>query len=195
MKKVADLSAEETARLASEIWRYSGDRANGSKLLYCALCKDGKDARALQLLIERIDEFANDAVAIMLADYALAQLPAGDRAAKIEFLRLRKLFQLGLLKLKSGGDPSETDWQDASLFVLDEPGLEKLKTDLLGDLRDPLAVFEAARRLLGVESGLLRHFSLRPELSFQELLQADQFEPTPLYDEFLALAKINVDYQ
>ena len=71
MTKVADLSTQEAAKLAREIWCCDGMQNGALKLIYHVLTEDENNSSALQTLVEMVDSLAIDSMAVALTEYVL----------------------------------------------------------------------------------------------------------------------------
>ena len=120
---------------------------------------EGTDEASL-MMVERVDELANDSISVTLTKYVLEGVDDESTRKKIEREGLYRLYRLGLLSHNSGLKPRPEAWDDPSEFKLDQQRFDGLVREALGPSLKLRSVFEAVRTLVGLRSGFIRHKTL-----------------------------------
>ena len=196
MSMVQDLSANEAATTASEIWKHRGERKAGQQLLYYALTKDDTCDKALLVLTDMLETIADEQVAVVVAEYTFSHVTDAAIKSRINLIRRLTLYRLDLLSHPSANmsDLPIEEWQNSPEFIVDEQGIANVTKELLGTSRTPRQAFEAACLLLGVHAGLMVPKISKSISTFDDCFYPDNFRKCDGYSSFLSAEKLTAEF-
>jgi hypothetical protein len=184
---VRNLSIEQATELAQDIYE-NERRSHGSAptLAYHILTKDENNAEAIYIMMEIIDRLAHGPLSIALGEY-IGTIEADEEKKRLfRQSRIRRLISFDILKDPMGDCRSEAATEaELEQFTLDEKRLEDFVQEGLGPTKSLKSSFEAARNLLGLDRGLIKHKKLGFSVPLAELFDSQQFEKTHEFEEFL----------
>ncbi len=142
-RPIRDYSAEESAKLAKDILRWSGPERAMWKFLYHALRTDRDNAKANFILHRFAEEFADIDACVLLSEYILTK-ELSELKDEIEEDHFWRLYHASLVKPKLAATPITIDViKDRSQLVSDEKTLSALKTQAGAKGLDGPKVFDA----------------------------------------------------
>lgn len=188
MTRIGDLSADELARHAFNVFLYQGRTQRGGRLAYHALTLDPRNAAALRSLSDLLDQPGTEVLAAVVMEYVMD--PASgfrdDEKAALDAVLFRARWWWGFAKHDSGQkDLTAGDFEDRSRFRLDEERYRAFLGRVVGPSGGLEQAARAAHLLMGTVSGLMAHVEKGDHVELPDLLQPERFERTPAYDAFL----------
>lgn len=188
MKRLGDLTADELARHASNLFLYQGRTRRGARLVYHALVMDPRNAAALRALSDLLDQPGTEVLAAAVMEYVMhpgSGYTPEDRA-RFDELLFRSRWWWGFARHDSGQkDLTEADFADRSRFTLDEERYHAFLDRVAVPAGSLEAAARAAHLLMGTVSGLVAHVEKGEAVDIPDLIFPESFARTPAYAEFL----------
>ena len=196
MARIADLTATQLARHATNTFVFWGRQETGTRLAFHALVLDSKQPEGLVRLSDYLDIEPGQPFSAAVLEYGCAEeagLPTEARAT-LQESRFHALWSWGFLQHKSGRtELSWEDFDDWSQFTFDEGRYRAFIAPVLEGSGSLGNAFRSAHTLAGVLAGLLTHRELGPQAPFDELYHPEKFVRTPAYAEWLASSTDELD--
>jgi hypothetical protein len=194
--RIADLTAAQVARHASNTFIFWGRQETGTRLAYHALVLDPKQPEGLARLSDFLDIAPGQAFAAAVLEYACAQETGLPREAlpTLQDLRFHALWSWGFYRHRSGRtELAWEDFDDRSQFTFDEGRYQAFVGPVIGRAGSLTNAFRSAHTLGGVLAGLLTHRAHGARAPFEELFYPDNFGPTPGYAQWLSSSADQLD--
>jgi len=183
-----ELSVDQTAKYALNLFIHSGRHLTGAKLIYHALVIDPKHPEALRNLSDFMDTEGTEDISAVVLEYALHVQTGitGDERDMLNNLLFLAKWAWGFSSHKSGRtDLSQEEFARHAEFDFDEESYADFLggiTDLAGSLENS---FRAAHTLCGAMAGFLEHNELGAEVDVDSCFEPDNFSVTADYNDWL----------
>lgn len=195
MTRIADLNADQLAHHALNIFIAQGRHVEGARVIHHALRLDPDHPGALRCLSDFLAHPGTEPFAAATLEHALSgAVPLSDEArATLDNLRFLDIWSWGFSRHRSG----ETNlggeaFQNRQDFEFDGPSYAAFLNTVTEPAGSLQAAFQAAHRICGLMSGLLRH-PQKDNPSFEDVLGADELVETDAYQQWLATPTDNLD--
>jgi hypothetical protein len=195
--RIADLTATQLARHATNTFVFWGRQETGTRLAYHALVLDPKQPEGLARLSDFLDIEPAQPFSAAVLEYGCAQeagLPAEARTT-LQEARFHALWSWGFSRHQSGR--TELGWEDfadRSQFTFDEGRYQAFIGSVLDRAGSLGNALRSAHALAGALAGLLTHRELGPQAPFEELYHPERFVRTPAYAEWLSSPADQLDH-
>lgn len=188
MTRIADLSADQLAHHALNIFIAQGRHVEGARVIYHALRLDPDHPGALRCLSDFLAHQGTEPFAAVTLEHALSgAVPLSEDAREtLDNLRFLDIWSWGFSRHNSGEtNLSGEAFRHREDFVFDGAsyaGFLNTVTEPAGSLQ---AAFLAAHRICGLMSGLLRHPE-KDNPAFDDVLRSADLVETDAYPQWLA---------
>jgi hypothetical protein len=182
MGRIRDLTPDQLARHATNVFVFEGRHEIAARLAYHAVAKDPRHPEALHRLSDLLDQPGTEALSAAVLEYALSLRP--DRL--LDETRFSSMWAWGFSRHKSGATsllPGQ--FADRSQFEVDEERYRAFVGDVVAKAGSLERALRSAHALVGVMGGLLAHSNLGPRATLDEIYHPERFGPTPAYERWL----------
>ncbi len=185
MTRIADLSADQLAHHALNIFIAQGRHVEGARVIYRALQLDPHHPGALRCLSDFLAHEGTEPFAAATLEHALSgAVPLADDARRmLDDLRFLDIWSWGFSRHVSG---------EAHLIVFDGPAYAAFLNTVTEPAGSLQGAFQAAVRICGLMSGLLRHAE-KDNPAFDDVLGSSAFVETEAYPAWLASPTDDLD--
>jgi hypothetical protein len=193
---IEQLSAQQVARHAFNVFLFSGRHQTGAKLIYHALRLDQKNAEALRCLSDFMDADGTQVFSGVVLEYALSESTGitGEDRKMLDDLRFLAKWSWGFARHKSGSSNlGQEAFEDRTAFVVEEDRFRSFLAEVLGPSGSLQDGFRGAHTLCGSMAGFLTHRELGGNAGIEESVHADRFSETPAYREWLKTSTDELD--
>jgi hypothetical protein len=188
MATIGQLTAQQLARHAFNVFLFSGRHQTGARLIYRALELDPRDAQALRCLSDLLDADGTHVFSGTVLEYALSETTgiAGDEREVLDSLRFLAKWSWGFSRHKSGESHlAQEAFADRSMFIVDEERYKEFLAQLIGSAGSLQKAFESAHALCGAMAGFLLHREHGGTAGLEESLHPERFVRTDAYSQWL----------
>ena len=195
-QRIEQLSAQQVARHAFNVFLFAGRHETGAKLIYHALRLDSKNAIALRCLSDFLDKEGTQFFSGVVLEYALSGPTgiAGEDRKTLDDLRFLAKWSWGFSRHNSGSpNLGQEDFANRTAFTVDEDRYRAFLDELLVQAGTLPNGFKAAHTLCGAMAGFLKHRDLSGHAGVEESLHSERFSETPAYSEWLTTLADELD--
>ncbi|MBN5028780.1 hypothetical protein JY419_04950 [Stenotrophomonas maltophilia] len=195
MTQIADLSADQLAHHALNIFIAQGRHVEGARVIYRALQLDPHHPGALRCLSDFLAHEGTEPFAAATLEHALSgAVPLDDDARRmLDDLRFLDIWSWGFSRHVSGeANLSGEAFQQREDFVFDGPAYAAFLNTVTEPAGSLQGAFQAAIRICGLMSGLLRHAE-KDNPAFDDVLRSSAFVETEAYPAWLASPTDDLD--
>jgi hypothetical protein len=188
MATIGQLTAQQLARHAFNVFLFSGRHRTGARLIYRALELDSGNAQALRCLSDLLDADGTHVFSGVVLEYALSETAeiSGDDRADLDNLRFLAKWSWGF-SLHKSGEPhlAQEAFADRSSFVVDEERYKDFLAQLIGPAGSLQKGYKAAHTLCGAMAGFLLHREGGGNAGLEESVHPERFVRTDEYSQWL----------
>jgi len=189
MARIADLTAAQLARRATNTFIFWGRQETGTRLAYHALVLDPKQPEGVARLSDFLDIQGGQPFSAVVLEYGCSEevglLP--EARATVQELRFHALWSWGFSRHRSGRTELDAEeFVDRSQFVFDENRYQAFVGPVVGRAGSLREGFRVAHTLAGLLAGLLTHRELGGQAPFGEVYHPERFVRTPEYAVWLS---------
>jgi hypothetical protein len=196
MTRIADLTAAQLARHATNTFIFRGRQETGTRLAYHALALEPKQPEGLARLSDFLDIEGGQPFSAVVLEYGCSEeggLPVADRAT-LQELRFLALWSWGFSRHRSGRtELGQEEFADRSQFVFDLDRYQAFVGSVVSRAGSLSAGLRSAHTLAGLLAGLLTHRELGGQAGFEEIYHPERFVHTPEYAEWLSSSTDELD--
>jgi hypothetical protein len=193
---IHQLSPQQVARHAFNVFLFSGRHQTGAKLIYHALNINPKNADALRCLSDFMDADGTQVFSGVVLEYALSESTgiAGEDRRMLDDLRFLAKWSWGFSRHQSGTPHlGQEAFADRSAFVVEEDRYGEFLTQVIDPAGSLQNGFKAAHTLCGAMAGFLTHQKFGGEAGIEESMHPDRFSQTSAYAEWLKTSTDELD--
>jgi hypothetical protein len=196
MPIISQLTAQQLARHAFNVFLFSGRHVTGARLIYHSLTLDRYEPEAIRCLSDLLDNDGTEIFSAVALDYALApESPISPEARQtLDDLRFVAKWSWGFSRHRSGSPHlAGEQFNNRAEFEVDEPRYQEMLQQAVRPAGSLSRAFTAAHTLSGAMGGLLSHTRFGGRAPLDELFHPERFERTNDYDVWLASATDELD--
>lgn len=195
MTRIADLNADQLAHHALNIFIAQGRHVEGARVIYRALQLDPHHPGALRCLSDFLAHQGTEPFAAVTLEHALSgAFPLDDDARRmLDDLRFLDIWSWGFSRHASGeANLSGEAFKNREDFVFDGPAYAAFLNTVTEPAGSLQGAFQAAVRICGLMSGLLRH-PQKDNPAFDDVLRSSTLIETEAYPAWLASPTDDLD--
>ncbi len=193
---IEQLSAQQVARHAFNVFLFSGRHQTGAKLIYHALRLDQANAEALRCLSDLMDADGTEVFSGVVLEYALSESTGitGEDRRVLDDLHFLAKWSWGFARHQSGNPHlGQEAFTDRAAFVVEEDRYREFLAQVVNPAGSLPDGFKAAHTLCGAMAGFLTHREFGGKAGIEESVHPDRFSETPAYREWLKTSTDELD--
>ncbi len=193
---IEQLSAQQVARHACNVFLFSGRHQTGAKLIYHALRLDQKNAEALRCLSDFLDADGTQVFSGVVLESALDESTgiADEDRTVLDDLRFLAKWSWSFSKHRSGSPHlGQEAFADRTAFVVEDERYRDFLAEVVVPAGSLSNGFRAAHTLCGAMAGFLKHRESGEKAGIEESVHPERFSETSAYREWLKTTTDELD--